>query len=210
MSHMKINAWRTAFVASLFAVAVSNCAPAGAAPAAKTEAAKSAAAPAAKPAETNPIVVMLVAHEGKPLGKIIIKLFPKEAPLSTANFVKLANNKFYNGLTFHRIADLDPNSPSRIVQGGDPQGTGGGGPGWSIKGEFPNNGVNNPLKHNAGAFAMARAQDPNSAGSQFYICVNPVHFLDGNYAVFGQVVSGLDVAAKIQQGDTMTSVTMKK
>jgi peptidyl-prolyl cis-trans isomerase B (cyclophilin B) len=173
--------------------------------------AKAADAPKEKSAaDTAPVVVMLVAHEGKPLGKVLIKLFPKEAPISTANFVKLVNNKFYDGLTFHRVTDLDPNSPSRIVQGGDPQGNGSGGPGWNIKGEFPNNGVNNPLKHNAGAFAMARANEPNSAGSQFYICVNPVHFLDGNYAVFGQVISGLDVAAKIQQGDTMTDVHMKK
>ncbi len=167
-------------------------------------------APAKPVADTAPVVVMQVAHDGKPLGKILIKLFPKEAPISTANFIKLVNNKFYDGLTFHRIADLNPAEPSRIVQGGDPQGNGSGGPGWNIKGEFPNNGVNNPLKHNAGAFAMARANEPNSAGSQFYICVNPVHFLDGNYAVFGQVITGLDVAAKIQQGDKMTSVTMKK
>ncbi|HEY3332206.1 MAG TPA: peptidylprolyl isomerase [Capsulimonadaceae bacterium] len=174
--------------------------------------ARAADAPAgpAKAADANPIVVMQVSHEGKPLGKILMKLFPQEAPESTKNFLKLINNKFYDGLTFHRIADLDGSSPSRIVQGGDPKGDGTGGPGWNIKGEFLNNHVNNPLKHNAGALAMARSGDPNSAGSQFYICVNPVHFLDGNYAVFGQVISGLDVAAKIQQGDKMTSVTVKK
>jgi len=164
----------------------------------------------AKPAPADPIIVMLVAHDGKPLGKILIKLFPQQAPISTANFIKLTNKKFYDGLTFHRIADLDPSTSSRIVQGGDPQGNGQGGPGWTIKGEFTSNGVNNPLVHNAGAFAMARSSDNNSAGSQFYICVNPVHFLDGKYAVFGQVISGLDVAAKIQQGDVMTSVTVKK
>jgi cyclophilin family peptidyl-prolyl cis-trans isomerase len=160
----------------------------------------------------NPIVEISVSHDGQPLGKILIKLFPKEAPLSTANFVKLIKNKFYNGLTFHRIANLtegESNNPGKIVQGGDPQGNGSGGPGWTIKGEFKENGVNNPLVHNEGAVAMARSQSNDSAGSQFYICVNSVHALDGKYAVFGQVIKGLDVAAKIQQGDKMTSVILK-
>ncbi len=154
-------------------------------------------------ASSAPIVTMVTDR-----GTILIKLFPKEAPISTANFVKLVKKGFYNGLTFHRIAQLDPNSPSKIVQGGDPAGNGSGGPGYTIKGEFTSNGVNNPLKHNAGAFAMARENAPDTAGSQFYICVNPVHFLDGNYAVFGQVIKGLDVADKLQIGDHMRKVTV--
>jgi peptidyl-prolyl cis-trans isomerase B (cyclophilin B) len=167
----------------------------------------------AKPAPHSPVVTMVTTK-----GTIIIKLFPKEAPVSTANFIKLVKKGFYNGLYFHRITSLDPNSPSKIVQGGDPKGDGSGGPGWMIKGEFPSNGVKNPLTHIAGAVAMARTGEPNSAGSQFYICVNPVHFLDGNYAVFGMVVKGLDVADKLVQhdpskgidGDKMVKVTVKE
>jgi peptidyl-prolyl cis-trans isomerase B (cyclophilin B) len=143
-------------------------------------------------------------------GTILIKLFPEDAPITCANFIKLVKKGFYNGLTFHRITDLGEPGQSKIVQGGDPQGNGQGGPGWNIKGEFKENGVNNPLTHVAGAVAMARANDPNSAGSQFYICVNPVHFLDGKYAVFGQVIKGLDVANKLQIGDKMTKVTVKE
>jgi len=143
-------------------------------------------------------------------GVILIKLFPNAAPISCANFEKLVRKGFYNGLTFHRITDLGEPGNSKIVQGGDPQGNGQGGPGYEIKGEFTQNGVKNPLVHNAGAVAMARSQSPDSAGSQFYICVNPVHALDGQYAVFGQVIKGLDVAGKLEIGDKMTSVTMVK
>jgi peptidyl-prolyl cis-trans isomerase B (cyclophilin B) len=158
----------------------------------------------------NPVVVMVVAHNGKTLGNILIELYPKDAPISTANFLKLVNKKFYNGLTFHRVADLgSPDSPGKIIQGGDPKGDGTGGPGWTIKGEFSDNGVKNTLTHNAGAFAMARSQDPDSAGSQFYICIDPVHPLDGHYAVFGQVIKGLDIAKKVVQGDKIVSVTVK-
>jgi len=157
------------------------------------------------PAPSAPIVRMVTNK-----GTILIKLYPKDAPISVANFEKLVNKGFYNGLTFHRITDLDPGSPSKIVQGGDPAGNGSGGPGYNIKGEFSENGVKNPLTHVAGAFAMARSGEPDSAGSQFYICVNPVHFLDGKYAVFGQVVKGLDVANKLVVGDKMTKVTMAR
>ena len=143
-------------------------------------------------------------------GTILIKLFPKEAPVSTANFIKLINKHFYDGLKFHRITDLGEPGNSKIVQGGAPNGDGSGGFGWTIKGVFKNNGVNYPFIHNVGAVAMARTNEPNSAGSQFYICVNPVHFLDGNYAVFGQVIKGLDVAGKLVQGDHMTKVTVKE
>ncbi len=160
---------------------------------------------APKPA-SGPIVKVQTTH-----GAILIKLFPKDAPISASNFEKLVKKGFYNGLTFHRVTDLGGGqNQGHIVQGGDPQGDGNGGPGYTIKGEFPGNGVANPLKHKAGAVAMARAGDPNSAGSQFYIVVTPAPFLDGQYAVFGQVIKGLDVAAKIQQGDKMTKVTMVK
>ncbi len=160
---------------------------------------------AAKPA-SGPIVKMQTVR-----GTILIKLFPQDAPISVANFEKLVKKGFYNGLTFHRVTDLGAGpGQGHIVQGGDPQGDGNGGPGSTIKGEFPANGVANPLKHKAGAVAMARAGDPNSAGSQFYIVVTPAPFLDGSYAVFGQVIKGLDVAAKIQQGDKMTKVTLVK
>ena len=168
----------------------------GAAPAAPV-----AATPAATPA---PIVTMVTTK-----GTIVIKLFPQDAPISCDNFEKLVRKGFYNGLTFHRITDLGDPGQSKIVQGGDPNGDGSGGPGYTIKGEFTSNGVNNPLTHNAGAVAMARTSEPDSAGSQFYICVNPVHFLDGNYAVFGQVIKGLDVADKlVQSQDKMTKVTV--
>ena len=146
-------------------------------------------------------------------GMMLIKLFPKDAPITVANFEKLVKKGFYNGLTFHRITDLEGPEGSglgHIVQGGDPQGNGQGGPGYIIKGEFPQNGVPNPLKHVTGAVAMARSGAPNSAGSQFYICTSPAPHLDGGYAVFGQVIKGLDVAKKLQVGDKMTKVTMAK
>lgn len=175
--------------------------PAAHKPAMKKPVSKHAMAP--KPAAAP--VVRMQTNEGV----ILIKLFPKDAPISSANFEKLVKKGFYNGVTFHRVTDLGGGpGQGHIVQGGDPQGTGNGGPGYTIKGEFAANGVANPLKHKIGAVAMARANDPNSAGSQFYIVVTPAPFLDGNYAVFGQVIKGLDVAAKIKQGDKMTKVTM--
>jgi peptidyl-prolyl cis-trans isomerase B (cyclophilin B) len=161
--------------------------------------------PAHSPAPSPPIVRMVTTK-----GTILIKLYPKDAPITVANFEKLVRKGFYNGLTFHRITDLDPSTPSKIVQGGDPAGNGSGGPGYMIKGEFKDNGVNNPLTHIAGAVAMARETANDTAGSQFYICVNPVHFLDNRYAVFGQVIKGLDVAGRLQIGDKMTRVTMAK
>lgn len=159
--------------------------------------------PMSHPSASGPIVRMVTTR-----GTILIKLFPKDAPISVANFEKLVKKGFYNGLTFHRITDLGDPGASKIVQGGDPAGNGSGGPGYEIKGEFTSNGVQNSLKHDAGAVAMARSQSLDSAGSQFYICVNPVHFLDGNYAVFGKVIKGLDVAGKLQVGDKMTKVMM--
>jgi peptidylprolyl isomerase/peptidyl-prolyl cis-trans isomerase B (cyclophilin B) len=127
-------------------------------------------------------------------GEITIEFFPEDAPKTVENFTTLAKKGFYDGLVFHRV------EPGFVVQGGDPQGTGMGGPGYKIKAEF------NKQKHVRGAVAMARTQDPDSAGSQFYITLAPAHFLDGKYTVFGIVTSGMDVVDKIRVGDKMKSV----
>ena len=119
------------------------------------------------------------------------ELYPDVAPKSVANFVKLAESKFYDGLTFHRIV------PGFVIQGGDPLGNGTGGPGWHIPGEFAANGFKNDLQHVRGVLSWARAQDPNSAGSQFFIMVDDAPHLDGQYAAFGKLVTGFDVADEI-------------
>ncbi len=128
-------------------------------------------------------------------GTIKFRLFEKDAPITASNFIMLANKKFYDGLTFHRV------EPGFVIQGGDPLGTGAGGAKDTIPLE-----VNPKLKHTLGAVAMARSSEPNSASSQFYITLAPQPFLDGNYAVFGQVISGQDVVGKIRRGDKMTKV----
>ncbi len=133
-----------------------------------------------------------------PKGKIKFKFFAKDAPNTVANFIKLANAGFYNGLTFHRY------EPGFVIQGGCPNGNGTGGPGYNIKAEF------NANKHIAGTVAMARAAHPDSAGSQFYICLAPAPFLDGQYTVFGQVTEGMDTVMKIRAGDKMTKVYIEK
>ena len=125
------------------------------------------------------------------LGDIKIELDYSAAPNTAKNFAYLVNKGFYNGLTFHRVIK------GFMIQGGDPMGTGVGGPGYSIKGEFRANGVPNPLRHDRGVISMARAQNPNSAGSQFFICDADDHFLDGQYAAFGKVVEGMEVVDKI-------------
>ena len=127
----------------------------------------------------------------KNFGLIEVELYPEHAPITVDNFVKLVEKKFYNGLTFHRIIK------GFMIQGGCPLGTGTGGPGYQIKGEFLSNGVNNPIKHVAGVISMARAMDPNSAGSQFFIMHKDAPHLDGQYAAFGKVISGMDVVDKI-------------
>ena len=124
-------------------------------------------------------------------GTIEVELYKDVAPLTTENFVKLANKGFYNGLTFHRIIK------GFMIQGGCPKGNGTGGPGYSIKGEFLANGVNNPLKHTRGVISMARAMDPNSAGSQFFIMHQDAPHLDGQYAAFGKVIKGIEVVDAI-------------
>lgn len=133
-------------------------------------------------------MVVIQMENGK---EIEIELYPEIAPISCANFEKLVNEGFYNGLTFHRVID------GFMIQGGCPNGTGTGGPGWHIKGEFLANGVPNELKHTRGVLSMARAQDPNSAGSQFFIMHEDAPYLDGQYAAFGKVVSGMETVDEI-------------
>lgn len=119
------------------------------------------------------------------------ELYPEIAPETVANFEKLVNDGFYNGLIFHRVI------PGFMIQGGCPDGTGMGGPGWSIKGEFTMNGFRNDLKHTRGVLSMARAMNPDSAGSQFFIMVADAPHLDGQYASFGKITEGMEAADKI-------------
>ena len=129
-------------------------------------------------------------------GVIDLELDSKAAPITVENFEKLVKDHFYDGLIFHRVI------PGFMIQGGDPQGTGMGGPGWHIKGEFAANGWDNPISHKRGVISMARAQDPDSAGSQFFIMHADANYLDGQYAAFGKVVSGIEVVDKIASVQT--------
>ena len=124
------------------------------------------------------------------------EFYPEKAPITVANFEKLAGSGFYDGLIFHRVID------GFMIQGGDPTGTGMGGPGWQIKGEFSSNGVKNDLKHTRGVISMARAQMPDSAGSQFFIMHEDAPYLDGQYAAFGKVIEGMDVVDEIADTET--------
>ncbi len=135
----------------------------------------------------NP-VFELIMENGK---RIKGELFPETAPESVGNFIELANSGFYDGLIFHRVI------PGFMIQGGDPLGNGTGGPGYRIKGEFAGNGVSNPTKHLRGVISMARSMHPNSAGSQFFIMVEDAPHLDGQYAAFGKVTEGMEVADEI-------------
>ena len=119
------------------------------------------------------------------------ELYPEVAPITVANFEKLVSEGFYDGLTFHRVI------PDFMIQGGCPLGNGTGGPGYTIKGEFEANGVQNDLKHTRGVMSMARAMDPNSAGSQLFIMVAKAPHLDGQYAAFGKITEGMDAADRI-------------
>jgi cyclophilin family peptidyl-prolyl cis-trans isomerase len=130
-------------------------------------------------------------------GTIKLQLLPKVAPNTVNAFVTLARDGFYDGLVFHRVEDW-------VVQGGDPTGTGGGGPGYSLNAEF------NDTKHVPGALAMARTSDPNSAGSQFYIVKTEASWLDKQYTVFGQTIEGLDVVQKLVKGDVMQKITIEE
>ena len=124
-------------------------------------------------------------------GTIEVELDRDSAPITVDNFVKLADKGFYKGLIFHRVIK------GFMIQGGDPKGNGTGGPGYSIKGEFAANGVPNPIKHERGVISMARAMDPDSAGSQFFIMHKDGFFLDGQYAAFGKVTKGIEVVDAI-------------
>jgi peptidyl-prolyl cis-trans isomerase B (cyclophilin B) len=130
-------------------------------------------------------------------GDIVFTFYPNEAPQHSAAFIKLARAGFYNGLTFHRV------EPGFVIQGGDPNGNGTGGPGYNLDAEF------NEHPHLKGTVAMARASSPNSAGSQFYICLDDAPFLNRQYTVFGHVVEGQSVVDAIRRGDAMTSVTIE-
>jgi len=132
----------------------------------------------------------------KGLGDIKIELDYKNAPNSCANFVSLVESHFYDGLIFHRVIK------NFMIQGGDPTGTGTSGPGYCIEGEFNINNHKNTLSHKRGVVSMARASDPDSAGSQFFICDHDDTFLDGQYAAFGKVVSGMEVVDKIASSKT--------
>ena len=140
----------------------------------------------------NPIVTITI----KDLGDIKVELYPEIAPITVENFIKLASQGFYNGLTFHRVI------PGFMIQGGCPDGTGMGGPGYHIKGEFASNGVANNLKHTRGVLSMARAMDPDSAGSQFFIMHEDAPHLDGSYAAFGKVTEGIEIVDKIAETRT--------
>ena len=135
---------------------------------------------------SNPIVTFETNQ-----GTIKAELFPDVAPNTVNNFISLVNRGFYDGLIFHRVI------PGFMIQGGDPQGTGMGGPGYSIKGEFIMNNFNNELLHKRGVLSMARSQSPNSAGSQFFIMVDDAPHLNAQYASFGQVIEGMEAVDKI-------------
>lgn len=154
----------------------------------------------------NPIVTIELENEGI----IKLELYPEIAPNTVNNFLSLVKKGYYDGLTFHRVI------PGFMIQGGCPNGTGAGGPGYVIKGEFSNNGFDNPLKHERGVISMARTNFPDSAGSQFFIMVKDSSFLDKQYAAFGKVTEGMEEADKIVAVDTdrndkpLTPQIMKK
>lgn len=140
----------------------------------------------------NPIVTITMKS-----GDVMkLELYPEIAPISVNNFISLVNKKFYDGLIFHRVIR------GFMIQGGCPDGTGMGGPGYSIKGEFAQNGVANDLKHTEGVLSMARAMHPDSAGSQFFIMHKNSPHLDGSYAAFGKIIEGMDVVNKIAEAPT--------
>lgn len=147
-------------------------------------------------------MVIIEMENGK---KIKVELDPASAPISCENFEKLVREGFYDGLIFHRVIK------GFMIQGGCPQGTGTGGPGYTIKGEFSANGVENPIRHTRGVVSMARSADPDSAGSQFFIVHEDAPHLDGQYAAFGRVTEGMDVVDEIANTRTnFRDVPLKK
>ena len=136
-------------------------------------------------------------------GTFVLEFYPDAAPVAVDNFIKLINQKFYDGLTFHRKVD----APGlNIIQGGCPEGDGTGGPGWTIADEYTNP---NQRPHVRGTLAMARASAPNSSGSQFYICLKPQPHLDGDYTTFGGVIQGMDIVDLLSMGDVMTKIQLE-
>jgi peptidyl-prolyl cis-trans isomerase B (cyclophilin B) len=135
----------------------------------------------------NPLVTIEMENGGQ----IVAELMPEIAPNTVNNFISLVQKGFYDGTIFHRVI------PGFMIQGGDPEGTGMGGPGYTIKGEFAQNGITNTLAHNRGVLSMARSRHPDSAGSQFFIMVDSAPHLDGAYAAFGRVISGMEVVDAI-------------
>lgn len=155
----------------------------------KKEAANSDEAESSKPEPTGKTpIVTLTMENGE---EIIIELYPDIAPNTVNNFISLVEDGFYDGLIFHRVI------PGFMIQGGDPEGTGIGGPGYAIKGEFSSNGFENDLLHERGVLSMARSQEPDSAGSQFFIMTDDSSHLDGDYAGFGKVVEGMETVDEI-------------
>ncbi len=150
--------------------------------------------------DKNPVVTI----EMEDKSVIKVELYPEIAPNTVKNFISLVQSGYYNGLIFHRVI------PGFMIQGGDPTGTGAGGPGYSIAGEFSKNGFENPLSHERGVISMARSNDPNSAGSQFFIVVEESSFLDGEYATFGKVTEGMESADKIVSVETEQNDRTKK
>ena len=140
---------------------------------------------------TNPVITMKTTA-----GTITAELYPEVAPITVNNFISLINKGIYNGLIFHRVIN------GFMIQGGDPDGIGTGGPGYHIRGEFAQNGYENNLKHTAGVLSMARSMMPNSAGSQFFIMHKDAPHLDGAYAAFGKITEGMDVVNKIAETAT--------
>ena len=151
----------------------------------------SALSPAALAAKGDPHVLLTTSA-----GNIELELNSQKAPVSVQNFVDYVNSGFYNNTTFHRVI------PGFMAQGGDPTGTGMGGPGYSIEGEFTSNGFKNDLKHTRGVLSMARAMDPNSAGSQFFIMHKTSPHLDGEYAAFGKIIGGMETVNAIAKTAT--------
>ena len=143
---------------------------------------------------TNPVVALYV----EKYGSIVIELYPDIAPNTVSNFVSLVESGFYDNNTFHRLV------PGFVLQGGDPTGTGTGGPGYTIKGEFSANGFENNLAHTKGVVSMARSQDNDSAGSQFFICLDSSKHLDKNYAAFGKVIDGMKLVEKIEENEVVS------
>lgn len=147
----------------------------------------------------NPIVTITMANDEK----IVVELDPKTAPNTVANFISLAKEGFYDGLIFHRVI------PGFMIQGGDPLGNGSGGPDYSIAGEFTSNDFENNVTHERGVISMARAQDPNSAGSQFFIMTENSPHLDGEYAAFGKVIEGIETVDNIVNVETAAEKPLK-